>query len=121
MLPQKHSLPNLLERHDLGGFTKGWFVGNFEPTLMASDAVEVAIKHYKAGDYEAPHHHKVATELTAVVSGRARMSGEEIGPGEIIKIIPGQSTDFTALTDVLTVVVKLPCVAGDKYPDHPKP
>ena len=121
MLPQKHSLPNLLERHDLGGFTKGWFVGNFEPTLMASDAVEVAIKHYKAGDYEAPHHHKVATELTAVVSGRARMSGEEIGPGEIIKIIPGQSTDFTALTDVLTVVVKLPCVAGDKYPDNPKP
>ena len=106
-----------LERHPLDRFTKGWFVGNFEPTLIASDGVEVAIKHYKAGDHETAHHHKIATELTAVVSGRVRMSGEEIGPGEIVKIHPGQSTDFTALTEAVTVVVKMPCVAGDKYVD----
>jgi hypothetical protein len=108
-----------LERIPLSNFTKGWFVGRFEPTLHATDDVEVAIKHYCAGDFEASHHHKIATELTAVVSGRVLMSGEEIGPGEIIRIPPGQSTDFTALTDATTVVVKLPCVAGDKYTDHP--
>jgi mannose-6-phosphate isomerase-like protein (cupin superfamily) len=109
-----------LERHDLEDFTKGWFVGNFNPTILASDTVEVAIKYYKAGDHETSHHHKVATELTAIVIGRVQMSGEEIGPGEIIKINPGQSTDFIALTDAVTVVVKMPCVAGDKYPDNPK-
>lgn len=120
MPQQEHSISHRLERHDLSDFTKGWFVGNFNPTILASDAVEVAIKHYKAGDHETSHHHKVATELTAIVSGRVRMSGEEIGPGEIIKINPGQSTDFIALTDVVTVVVKMPCVAGDKYPDNAK-
>jgi hypothetical protein len=46
-----------------------------------------------------------------------KMSGEEFGAGEIIKIHPGQSTDFTALTDATTVVVKMPCVSGDKYAD----
>ena len=106
-----------LERHRLDRFTKGWFVGSFSPTLFESDAVEVAVKNYKAGESEASHHHKVATELTAIVSGRVKMSGEEIGAGEIVKIYPGQSTDFTALTDAMTVVVKLPCVAGDKYAD----
>jgi mannose-6-phosphate isomerase-like protein (cupin superfamily) len=106
-----------LERHRLDHFTKGWFVGTFHPTLIPTDAVEVAIKHYKAGDHEPAHHHKIATELTAVVSGRVRMCGEEIGAGEIVKIHPGQSTDFTALTDTITVVVKMPCVAGDKYAD----
>src|SRR5258708_1761921 len=115
MSPSTSPLPSRLERYALESYTKGWFVGNFNPTLMASDDVEVAIKHYKAGDHEASHHHKVATELTAVVSGRVQMSGEEIGPGEIIKIAPGQSTDFTALTDAVTVVVKMPCVAQDKY------
>jgi mannose-6-phosphate isomerase-like protein (cupin superfamily) len=120
MASQERSISNRLERHDLSRYTKGWFVGHFEPTLMPSDAVEVAIKHYKAGDHEPSHHHKVATELTAIVSGRARMAGEEIGPGEIIKLVPGQSSDFTALTDVVTVVVKMPCVAGDKYPDNPQ-
>lgn len=104
-----------LERFPLGDFTKGWFVGQFEPTLLATEHVEVAVKHYKAGDSEATHHHKVATELTAIVAGRVRMSGEEIEAGEIVRILPGQSTDFTALSDATTVVVKLPCVARDKY------
>jgi mannose-6-phosphate isomerase-like protein (cupin superfamily) len=104
-----------LQRYNLNIFTKGWFVGNFSPTLIPTDAVEVAVKHYKAGEAESSHYHKVATELTLVVSGRVRMSGEEVGPGEIVKIEPGQATDFMPLTDATTVVVKMPCVRGDKY------
>jgi len=106
-----------LERHPLNSFTKGWFVGKFDPTLIPTDAVEVAVKHYRKGESEASHHHKVATELTLVLNGEAKMSGEEIGAGEIVKIYPGQSTDFHALSDVTTVVVKMPSVAGDKYMD----
>ena len=106
----------MLERYKLDHFTKGWFVGNFSPTLLATDAVEVAVKHYRAGQAESAHYHKVATELTLIVSGRVRMSGEEVGPGEIIKIKPGQATDFVSLTDTTTVVVKVPCASGDKYP-----
>lgn len=107
-----------LERFRLDQFTKGWFVGCFTPTLLATEAVEVAIKNYRAGEHEAAHHHRLATEITAVVSGRVRMSGEEIGAGEIVRISPGQSTDFTALTEATTVVVKLPSVLGDKYMDE---
>jgi mannose-6-phosphate isomerase-like protein (cupin superfamily) len=105
-----------LQRYQLGQFTKGWFVGNFSPTILPSNDVEVAVKHYRAGESEAAHYHKVATELTLIVSGRVRMSGEEVGPGEIIRIEPGQATDFVPLTDATTVVVKMPCVSGDKYP-----
>lgn len=105
-----------LQRYRLDSFTKGWFVGNFTPTLIPSDAVEVAVKHYRAGESEHSHFHKVATELTLIVSGRVRMSGEEVGPGEIIKMEPGEATDFVPLTEVTTVVVKMPCVKGDKYP-----
>jgi mannose-6-phosphate isomerase-like protein (cupin superfamily) len=110
-----------LQRYQLDKFTKGWFVGNFSPTLIATDAVEVAVKHYRVGESEKAHYHKVATELTLIVSGRVRMSGEEVGPGEIIKIEPGQATDFEPLTDATTVVVKMPCVSGDKYLCADKP
>jgi mannose-6-phosphate isomerase-like protein (cupin superfamily) len=105
-----------LERHRLDEFTKGWFVGRFQPTLHDTDAVEVAVKHYRAGEKETAHFHRVATEFTVIVSGRVQMSGEEFGPNDIIRIPPGQATDFLPITDVTTVVVKLPCVAGDKYP-----
>lgn len=108
----------ILERFPLSEFSKGWFVGNFSPTLIKTDGFEVAVKNYQAGEREASHHHKIATELTLIVSGRVQMSGEEIGAGEIVRIKPGQSTDFLALDDTTTVVVKVPCVAGDKYVDE---
>ena len=108
-----------LERHRLDDFTRGWFVGNFSPTLVTTDAAEVAVQRYAAGAHEPLHFHKVATELTLLVAGRARMNGEEIGIGEIIRIPPGTAADFEAVTDVTTVVVKVPCVKGDKYLCNP--
>jgi len=58
---------------------KGWFVGGFTPTAHSTDACEVAVKHYKAGETEGAHYHKVATEITMVLSGRVRMAGQEWG------------------------------------------
>lgn len=102
--------------HKLDEMIRGWFVGDFEPTVARSSDVEIAVKHYAAGDAEERHVHQVATELTAVVSGRIRMDGVELGPGDIASIPPGQPSDFLALTGAVLVCVKLPAVAGDKYP-----
>jgi hypothetical protein len=99
----------------LDEMVRGWFVGDFEPTAHRSSEVEVAIKHYTAGDAEARHVHKIATELTAVVSGSVRMDGRELHAGDILKLDPGEPCDFLALTDATVVAVKLPAVAGDKY------
>jgi quercetin dioxygenase-like cupin family protein len=103
--------------HHLDEFTKGWFVGAFSPTLLSTPHAEVGIKIYKAGAVEPSHRHKVATELTAVISGRVRMLNQVLLPGQIMRIEPGESTGFEALEDSVTVVVKTPCVAGDKYLD----
>ncbi|TWU26347.1 hypothetical protein Pla52o_02000 [Novipirellula galeiformis] len=101
----------------LDDFVGGWLTGHFEPALLRQDAVEVAIKRYAAGDYEASHHHRIATEYTVVASGRVRMLGQEYEAGQIVEIPPGTSTDFTALEETITVVLKFPSVADDKYLD----
>lgn len=95
---------------------KGWFIGNFEPSLLKTNAVEVALKKYKKGDYEDSHYHKIATEFTVIVSGRVRMNGKEYREGDIIVIEPNDSTDFEALEDnTVNVVVKIPGANNDKY------
>jgi hypothetical protein len=94
---------------------KGWFVGDFTPTALKTQSCEVAVKHYQAGDHEAEHFHKIATEITVVVSGSVAMKGQAWGPGDIIVLEPGESTDFRALTDAVNVVVKLPGAPNDKY------
>lgn len=104
-----------MKRAHVEEMVRGWFVGNFAPAVLRSEAVEVGIKSYREGDQEPLHYHKVATELTAIVSGRVRMFGAEWGPGDIVTVEPGDETDFLALTDAVTVVVKVPSVADDKY------
>lgn len=100
----------------LSDMTGGWMVGDFEPACLRTTACEVACKHYEAGAAESAHVHRVATELTLVVSGQVRMNGRLLGAGDILVLEPGQAADFRALTATTTVVVKLPSVIGDKYP-----
>lgn len=99
----------------LSDMTKGWFVGDFSPTIIKTQDVEVGVKHYQKGDCEARHHHKVATEITVIVSGKVRMNGELYNAGDILMIEPGESTDFEVLEDTTTVVVKYPGAQNDKY------
>lgn len=106
-----------MQVHKLDDMVKGWFVGHFTPTALTTPAFEVGVKFYKAGEAEAAHHHKLATELTVVVSGRVVMFGREFGPGDIVTVEPGESTAFRALEDSATVVVKTPSLPADKYAD----
>ena len=93
----------------------GWFIGDFEPTCWRTRDFEVTCKHYEAGDVEARHVHRIATEITLIVLGQAMMNGQIFSTGDIIRLEPGEPTDFQALEDTITVVVKVPSVVGDKY------
>lgn len=99
----------------LDRMVKGWFVGNFEPTVLRTNDVEVAVKKYKAGDYESAHYHKIATEITVIVSGEVEMNGIRYAEGDIIIIPPNEPTNFRALKDTITTVVKYPGANNDKY------
>jgi len=90
-------------------------VGNFEPTLIKTPDVEVAVKEYRKGDKEGRHFHKMATEITVICSGRVRMNGIKYEKGDIIVIEPLEVTDFEALEDTITTVVKYPGANNDKY------
>lgn len=100
---------------NLDDMIRGWFVGDFEPNVLNSKDFEVGIKTYKAGDYEEEHFHKVGTEITVILDGEAKMNGLVYTHGDIITISPMESTDFEALTDVKTVVVKVPSAKNDKF------
>jgi mannose-6-phosphate isomerase-like protein (cupin superfamily) len=102
--------------YNLNDFIKGWIIGDFEPSIVRTKDFEVSIKEYKAGDKESAHTHKLADEYTCIASGAVLMNGTTYKKNDIIHIAKGESTDFTAITDVITVVIKMPSVMGDKYP-----
>ena len=94
----------------------GWFIGNFSPSMLKTNEVEIAVKRYAKYDREGAHFHKMAMEFTVVVSGRVKMNGVEYGAGDIVVIEPGEVTDFECLEDAtVTTVVKIPGASDDKY------
>ncbi len=99
----------------LDEMTSGWFIGNFEPSIIKTNDVEVAVKRYKAGQKEASHYHKIATEITVIVSGEVKMNGIRYVAGDVVVIDPGDVTDFEAITDAINTVVKYPGANNDKY------
>lgn len=105
-----------MKKERIENFTRGWFIGNFEPSLHKTNDFEIAIKEYKKGDKEERHLHKIATEYTIIVSGKVKMNGVEYQEGDIIVVEPNESCDFECLEDeTKNVVVKIPGANNDKY------
>ena len=96
-------------------FVKGWLVGDFKPALIESKDIEVGLKYYKRGNYESAHVHNIITEYTIIVKGVVEMNDHMYSTGEIVKIDPGNSTDFKCLSDeAITLVIKTPSIPSDK-------
>lgn len=100
---------------NINEMVKGWFVGNFEPSLYKTNDVEVAVKHYRSGDKEEKHYHKVATEITVITSGEVMMNSVRYKEGDIVILEPFDASDFLAVTDAVTTVVKIPGANNDKF------
>ena len=83
--------------------------------MHATNDVEVAVKSYNAGDSEAWHYHKIGTEITVILQGEVQMDDKRFGPGDIIVLEPNEGIAFTAITDTVNVVVKIPGASNDKY------
>lgn len=96
-------------------YIKGWLVGDFDESIIRSKDIEVGIKYYKEGDSEQRHVHKLITEYTIVVDGIIEMNNKLYYKGDIVKIDPGQSTDFMSFNDSITLVIKTPSIPTDKH------
>jgi hypothetical protein len=104
-----------MQFNKLENMVRGWLVGSFEPSVYKTSDVEFAVQRFMKGSHEKRHFHKIATEITVIINGTAKMNGIEYLSGSIIVIEPNESTDFQAMTDVTTAVLKIPGALNDKY------
>ena len=52
---------------------------------------------------------------TIILSGRVKMNGQFFSEGQIVHVKPSEATDFLALENTTTLVIKSPSVTKDKY------
>lgn len=103
-----------MKRFRLEDFSGGWFVGDFEPSVMRTGECEIAVKSLSRNSAEPAHYQMEATEITLVISGACRLGNQRLETGDLLVIGPNEVADFEALTDVVLVAVKVPSLPTDK-------
>ena len=94
--------------------TRGWFIGDFTPSVLRTSHFEVGLMSHKKGENYAPHLHNELDEYNLLVSGKMMINNEIIEEGEIFIIKKGMLTKSEFFEDCKIVCVKQPSIPSDK-------
>lgn len=96
-------------------YFKGWFVGDFSPSIHKNAAFEIAHHKHKKGEPTYPHYHKVTTELNYIIEGELKVSGQILRKGDMWIYEAGEISDVEFLSDIELIVIRWPSIPSDKY------
>ena len=99
----------------LSDFTGGWYIGNFDPSLLKTYAFEASVKVHKKGENWPVHYHKIATEYNVIIAGRMTIQNRELNAGDIFIIEPFEVADPIFHEDTIISCIKVPGAKQDKY------
>lgn len=100
---------------NINEYFKGWFVGDFTPSIHRNTSFEVAHHKHKKGETTYPHYHKVTTELNYIIKGELKVSGKILREGDMWIYEAGEISDVEFLSDIELIVIRWPSIPSDKY------
>jgi quercetin dioxygenase-like cupin family protein len=104
-----------MEFYKIENFKNGWFIGNFEPSLIKTSNFEVGVKFSKKNQPPDLHYHKIITEYNLIGSGKIKIDDKIYETGDIIVIKPNEVFNCEFLEDTMFFVIKTPSITNDKY------
>lgn len=99
----------------LKDYTRGWLIGDFEPSILKTKDFEVGVLTHKKGENWAAHYHKESIEYNVLVSGKMIIQGKELNTGDVFVFEKNEIADPVFLEDCIVVCVKVPSIPSDKY------
>ena len=105
-----------IQRFCLSDFKGGWFIGDFEPSILRTKHFEVALKRHLRGEEWPKHKQKEATEYNLVTMGLIQVGDKHYGVGDIFVVPPGLAMKPEFIDPWNEVVcIKVPSLPGDKH------
>jgi hypothetical protein len=93
---------------------RGWFIGDFDGAAYHTKDFEVTYQKNPRSQ-TASHIHKLAYEITLVISGRQICNGQMFAAGDICILEPGDISQIEYLEETEVVTIKTPSVPDDKH------
>jgi len=100
---------------NINDYVRGWFIGDFEPTVLRTKDFEVGVLTHLKGEIWPAHYHKDSVEYNVLVKGCMVIQGKKINSGDMFIFEKGEIADPVFLEDCTVVCVKVPSIPTDKY------
>jgi hypothetical protein len=104
-----------MQKFKLEDFVRGWFIGDFTPSIFRTPNFEVGVLHHHKDELWPAHYQKVATEFNVLLSGSLSINNEIILPGEIFIIEPLEIAVPIFHEDCKVLCIKVPSLPNDKF------
>lgn len=101
--------------YDISEYIRGWFVGDFEPSIFKTKDIEIAYMSHKERDKWPFHYHMKAYEYNILISGNMILNSFDIKQGAHFLLRPNEIACPEFITDCYVLCIKYPSVIGDKY------
>lgn len=95
-------------------FKDGWFIGDFEPSIIRFPFFEISHHFHKAGCKSEPHIHKVSMEVNYIVSGCVIASENILNAGDFFIYYPNEISKVEFLSDTNLLIIRIPSISTDK-------
>jgi len=95
--------------------TRGWFIGDFEPSILRTKDFEVGVLIHKKGEVWPKHYHALSTEYNLLLEGSMTIQNTLINSGDIFILDPMEIADPVFHEDCRVLCIKVPSVPGDKH------
>ena len=93
----------------------GWFVGDFEPSVLRTKNFEVGYHTHKKGDDTSNHYHKDSTEINVIIKGKMIVNKKELQAGDVFVFEPYVVSEAEFLEDTELIVVRNSSNTKDKH------
>ena len=94
---------------------RGWFIGNFEPSILRTELFEVGLLSHGKGEQWPEHFHAEATEYNLLVEGSMSVNNILIEVGDIFVFEQLETCKPVFHQDCKILCIKIPSIPGDKY------
>ncbi len=93
---------------------RGWFIGNFEPSVYKNCTFEVGYLYHKKNELWDTHYHNNIIEVNLLIEGKMILNDIEINKNEIFIIDRKEIACPIFLEDCRIICIKIPSILCDK-------
>jgi dTDP-glucose pyrophosphorylase len=99
---------------DINEMTRGWLIGDFEPSILRTKDFEVGYLNHKKGELWPVHYHAHMIEINVLIKGKMILNDIEINENQVFVIHKNDIACPIFVEDCFILCIKVPSIIGDK-------